>query len=224
MGKTLNRIFFVVMMGLLLTMTSGCGSKMKHSGFLKDYPDFKPGPMGGADFVYFKEGVDFKAYDKVMMDHVVFYFSKDAKYRGIHSQELKEMADAFHKAMADALKDGYPLVTEPGPGVLRIRCAITDVKASRPLLNTITAVTPIGLGISTVKKGITGTHTFVGEASMEAEFLDSQTNEQIAAVIDRKAAGKAKVIKGMSKWGHAKDSFNFWAKRLRKWLDEAHGK
>ena len=224
MNKRVCCSMLVVLISFSLITTIGCRAKVKQSGFLADYPQLEKGPMGGADFVYFKEGVDFKAYDKVMMDHVVFYFSKDAKYRGIHSQELKEMADAFHKAMADALEGAYPLVDEPGPGVLRIRCAITDVKASRPLLNTITAVTPIGLGISTVKKGITGTHTFVGEASMEAELLDSQTNEQVAAVIDRKAAGKAKVIKGMTKWGHAKDAFNFWAKRLRKWLDEAHGK
>jgi len=218
------RMILVVMIGFVLSMNIGCAAKVKHSGFLKDYPEFEPGPMGGVDSVYFKEGVDFASYDKVMMDHVVFYFSRDEKYRGIHSNELKKMADAFHKAMIDALKDGYPLVEEPGPGVLRIRCAITDVKASRPLLNTITSVTPIGLGISTIKRGVTGTHTFVGEASMEAEFLDSQTNERIAAAIDRKAAGKYKIVKGMTKWGHAKDAFGFWAKRLRKWLDEVHGK
>jgi len=222
--NTAWRMVLVVMVGCTLCMNMGCGAKVKHSGFLEDYPRFEPGPMGGVDLVYFKEGVDFKSYDKVMLDHVVFYFSKDAKYRGIHSNELNEMADAFHKAMVDALKGGYPLVREPGPGVLRIRCAITDVKASRPLLNTITSVTPIGLGISTIKKGVTGTHTFVGEASMEAEFLDSRSSERIAAAIDRKAAGKYKIVKGMTKWGHAKDAFGFWAKRLRKWLDEVHGK
>jgi hypothetical protein len=59
---------------------------------------------------------------------------------------------------------------------------------------------------------------------MEAEFLDSQTNERLGAAIDTKAGEKYKVVKGMDKWGHAKDAFNFWAKRLRIWLDEVHGR
>jgi hypothetical protein len=181
--KTTLRIVLIVMIGCTLTMNMGCASKVKTSGFLQDYPKFEKGPSGGADWVYFEEGVDFKKYDKVLMDQVVFYFSKDSKYKGINPEEINKLSDAFHKAMVKALKDEYPFVSEPGPGVLRIRCAITDVKKSRPLLNTITAVMPIGLAISFVKKGVTGTHTNVGGASMEAEFLNSQTNERIAAVI-----------------------------------------
>lgn len=218
------RIILIAMIGCALTMSTGCASKVKQSGFLEDYPSFEKGPRGGVDQVYFKEGVDFKKYDKILMDQVVFYFSEDSKYKGINPEEINKLSDAFHKAMVDALKDEYPFVSEEGPRVLRIRCAITDVKTSKPLLNTITAVVPSGLAISLVKKGVTGTHTGVGGASMEAEFLDSQTNERVAAVIDKRMAGKYKVIKGMSKWGHAEDAFNYWAKRLRKWLDEMHGK
>ena len=35
---------------------------------------------------------------------------------------------------------------------------------------------------------------------------------------------KYKVHDGLTKWGYTKDVFEFWAKRLRKFLDEAHGK
>ena len=126
--------------------------------------------------------------------------------------------------MIRQLQDVYPFVQEPGPDVLRIRPAITGVKESKPFLNTISSVLPIGFTISIVKKGVTGTHMSVGEASLEAEFLDSQTNERIAIVIDKRSGPKYKVFKGMKKWGHAKDAFDYWAKRLRKFLDEAHEK
>jgi hypothetical protein len=43
-------------------------------------------------------------------------------------------------------------------------------------------------------------------------------------VIDTKAGEKYKMVKGMSKWGHLKDAFKFWAKKLRDRLDEFHGK
>ncbi|HUU49909.1 MAG TPA: DUF3313 domain-containing protein [Nitrospinota bacterium] len=108
--------------------------------------------------------------------------------------------------------------------MLRIRTAITDIVPSKPALNTITSIGPPGLVISTVKKITTGVHAFVGEATLEAEFLDSVTNEQLAAALDRRGALKVKVFKGMSKWGHVKVVFEEWALMLRQKLDEAHGK
>jgi hypothetical protein len=214
----------VVLISFSSIITIGCRSKVKQSGFLTDYPQFEKGPSGGVDLVYFKEGVDFKSYDKIMMDQVVFYFSKDSKHKGMNADTLNKLSDAFHKAMVKALKDEYPFVSEPGPGVLRARFAITNVKSAIPVLSSITTIMPIGLAISTVKKGVTGTHTNVGGASMEAEFLDAQTNDRVAVVIDERSGAKYKVQKGMTKWGYTEDVFNTWAKRLRKFLDEAHGK
>jgi hypothetical protein len=196
--------------------------KIKYSGFIDNYPEMTKGKK--ADFVFKKEGTDFKAYTKIMMDHVVFYFHKDSKYKGIHADELKQLADAFHQAFAEALGDAYPIVGTPGPDVLRIRTAITNVKPSKPGLNTVTSILPVGFALSTVKKTATGTHAFVGAASLEAEFLDSQSNGQLAVIIDAETGEKYKVIKGMSKWGHAKDAFMMWATSLREWLDEVHGK
>jgi hypothetical protein len=224
--KTPMRFIFVLLLGFVLLISPGCGKKqsINYSGFMGEYPKFKEGPKDGADFLYIREGVFFGAYDSIMMDHVVFYFHDESEYEGIHPELLKELADAFHEAMIDALRDGYPFVDKPGPGVLRVRFAITDVVASKPALNTISAILPVGLAVSAVKKGATGKHTAVGGASMEVELLDSQTNERIGAAIDAKYAEKYKIVKGMSKYGHAKDAFKFWAERFRKWLDEQHGR
>jgi Protein of unknown function (DUF3313) len=212
----------VVISIMFFAGTALAKEKIKYSGFIDNYPEMTKGKK--ADFVFKKEGTDFKAYTKIMMDHVVFYFHKDSKYKGIHADELKQLADAFHKAFAEALGDAYPIVDAPGPDVLRVRTAITNVKPSKPALNTITSIIPIGLAFSTIKKATTGTHANVGAASLEAEFLDSQSNGQLAVVIDAESGAKYKVVSGMSKWGHANDAFKKWAKSLREWLDEVHGK
>ena len=222
MSKKTSAFFIIAVLSLTVTLTIGCGAKVKQSGFLQDYPDFEKGPRGGADKVYIKKDVDFKVYDKIMMDQVVFYFSDDSDYKGLKADEINKLSDSFHQAMVKALQDKYPFVAEAGPDVLRVRPAITGVKGSRPVLNTISTVLPVGLALSIVKKGVTGTHMNVGEASLEAEFLDSQTNERVAAVMDKRAGAKYQVVKGMRKWGHAEDAFNRWAKRLRKWLDDQH--
>jgi len=224
MNKRVCCIILVVLISFSSIITIGCRSKVKQSGFLTDYPQFEKGPSGGVDLVYFKEGVDFKSYDKIMMDQVEFYFSEDSKHKGINADTINKLSDAFHKAMVKALKDEYPFVSEPGPGVLRARFAITKVKSAIPVVSSITSVMPAGIALSIVKKGVTGTHMNVGGASMEAEFLDAQTNDRVAVVIDERSGAKYKVHDGLTKWGYTKDVFNFWAKRLRKFLDEAHGK
>lgn len=116
---------------------------------------------------------------------------------------------------------GYPLVEKPGSDVMRIRTAITDLVPSNPALSGVTTVIPVGLAISAIKSGAGGGHTGVGEASMETEILDSTTNERIGVAVDMKPGGK---LSGLTKWGAAEDAFKFWAKRLRAWLDEIHGK
>jgi hypothetical protein len=211
-----------VLISFSLITTIGCRAKVKQSGFLADYPQLVKGPSGGADLVYFKEGVDFKSYDKIMMDQVEFYFSEDSKYKGMNADTLSKLSEAFHQAMVKELKDRYPFVSEPGPGVLRVRPAITKVDSAIPVVASITSVMPYGLALSIVKKGITGEHMNVGGAAMEAEFLDAQTNDRVAVVIDDREGKKYKVHDGLTKWGYTKDVFGFWAKRLRKFLDEAH--
>ncbi len=220
--KSSSKIVYIVIICFALTVATGCTTKqVKHSGFLENYPEFESGPKGGADFVYMKEGVDFKRYNKIMMDDVVLYFMDDAKYKGIHPKELNEMSNVFHKAIADNLEGAYPLVDKPGSDVMRLRIAVTDVVASKPGRGAISTVMPVGLALSTVRKGVTGTHSGVGRASIEVEILDSMTNERIAAAIDTKPGGK---IEGFTKWGAVKGAFEFWAKRLRHWLDETHGR
>jgi len=40
---------------------------------------------------------------------------------------MKELTDAFNLEIATTIKDKHPIVSEPGPNVLRIRLAITDI-------------------------------------------------------------------------------------------------
>jgi len=64
--KMKNRLMVFVFVAALLVSFSAYAAEMKKSGFLSDYSGMKPGPKGGAAWVYFKEGVDFAKYKKLM--------------------------------------------------------------------------------------------------------------------------------------------------------------
>ncbi|MEW6584213.1 MAG: DUF3313 domain-containing protein [Nitrospirota bacterium] len=216
-----SRIMIFLFIMAMFVSFSANAAEMKKSGFLGDYSGLKKGPSGGADWIYIKPDVNFAQYKKVIVDQVTFYLKKDAKDKGIQPDDIKELTDAFDNAVRENIGKYYPLVDQPGPDVLRLRIAITDIVPNKPAISAVSTVMPIGLGLSVVKKVVTGRHTGVGETSMEMEALDSMTNTRVAAAIDWHSGGK---LSGVKKWGSAQEAFSFWTERIRKRLDEYQGK
>lgn len=203
------RKFLLVVSVIVIGMLVGCVSTQKQttSGFLKNYPVFEKGPED-IDLRYLKEGVDFKKYDKIMMDEVVFYFMPGADYQGIQPSEIQELSDKFHLTFVEMFGD--MLTDTPGPNVARMRLAVTDIKPSNPVTGTVSTVVPVGLAVNIVKRGATGEYTGIGSATAEVEFLDSISNERIAAAIDKAPGGKL----DLGKLSPVEHAFKYWADRL----------
>jgi hypothetical protein len=222
MKKLIGVMVSLVLLASCASMGGGqmSAEQQNETGFLKGYYDrLQPGPEGGAKLRWIKPNVDFTRYTHVMLDSVVYFFADNSEYKGIDATELKELADQFNKALVDALQDSYPIVTEPGIDVVRIRFAITNLKQSHPVLSGITTVVPVGLGISILKKGTTGSWAGSGATDAEMMALDSMTNDVIIVAQDEKTAG---FTERFSKWGSADEAFKFWAERVKLFLDQMH--
>ncbi len=197
---------------LSISVLTGCASTpIAPSGFLRDYSKLEPVPGEPQMLYYEKPNVEWKKYTKLLLDPAMVYYSPETKDRHIHPDELKKLTDYFRNVVIEAVKDAYPVVDAPGPGVLRIRTAITDVIPTNPLVN-IATVAAVLLPLD------------LGGAAIEAEFLDSISNERLAALVDRKKGTPLDIVGGFTKWGHVEAAFKAWAKELREALDEAHGK
>lgn len=185
--------------------------------FLGSYYDLlQPGPKDGVKKRWVKQGVDLTKYKKVMMDSVVFFLAENSDYQGIDPQAMKELADKFDKIMLDAVRQKLVPVAEPGPDVVRIRTAITNLKQSRPVLSTVTTVIPVGLGVSILKRGVTGSWSGSGATCMAFMALDSKTNDVLVVGTDERSAG---FTERFTRWGSAEEAFTFWAERLKLFID-----
>ncbi|MHC4105149.1 MAG: DUF3313 domain-containing protein [Planctomycetota bacterium] len=220
----LNR-FFMLLILISAIMFSGCAAQQltsyETSGFLGSYANFKPGDKDQPNLVYLNPGRDLRQYNKVLIDHVIIYFNPESENRGVDPAQLNELTQYFHQALVNALKDRYPIVDRPGQGVLRIRTAITDVEPGSPVAGAATTIVPVGATVSVIKKATTGSNMAVGRASMEIELLDSLSGVRLAAAIDRREGGK-KVVSG--KWTAIQEAFEYWAQKLRVWLDKERAK
>jgi hypothetical protein len=181
----------------------------------------EPGPPGGAKMRWLKPGVDFSKYHRLMLDPVVFFFAPDSEYKGMDPQELKGLADAFKRRLVDTLKKEYPIVTSPAPDVARLRFAITDLRQSRPGLSGIATDDPVGFGKKSRQKRAALSWSGSGATAGELLIFDSMTQDVIAADKDRRTIGQKEKF---TKWGSAEDAFQFWAERLRLFMDKVHGR
>jgi hypothetical protein len=230
---------------LCAALSTGCAStppgdtKPKYAGFLSDYSKLEPVPNGDGAERYLKPNENWKQYNKVMLDRIRVWYKDDADYKGIDPTELKTLTDYFQNAFVKALEPTYPVVTQPGPGVLRVRVAITDLVPTKPEMSVVTLVVPYA-AVADVAAGAAGV-SYLGQTAIEAEFLDSRTNQVLAAYVDRQVGkkydidlsqgvgtavekGVSSYTKAYSTWAYAEAAFDHWAGLLRKRLDEAHGR
>lgn len=188
----------------LAAVVAGCASAPNTTGFLSDYSRLEPD--GSKRLAFVDSSV--RQYSKFIIERVVVRFHDPAKEEKVDSETVAELRTYMEDAIGKAISERYAMVSQPGPGVARLRVALTDLDKSTPALNVLPQTKVTGLG--------------VGGAAMEAELLDSRTGVQIAAVVQKKK-GAMLSFSGMKKWGDAKAVMDAWAKRYRERLDEAHG-
>jgi hypothetical protein len=179
----------------------------------------KPGKSDETLLTYINPRFELEKYSKVLIDPVRVYASHDSHLKRLPKEDLQRLVNYLDASAREHLKQNFELVNEPGPGVIRIRMAITEAKGACVVLDTISTVFPIGLALSEVKRIATGTHASVGSAGVEFEGLDSVSNVRMFALADarvgRKITGK---LDKFSKWRTVHDAYNYWGEYLRNLL------
>ena len=196
--------YWLELLLISVLLLSGCAAgrmdDVGESGFLVDYSQLTPGDGDRAALTYVDPDVDFKKYDALMFDRVSVWLSPVAETREVDPAVFKKMSDYFLNALVEAVKDGYTVVDQPGPNVIRVRAAITDVEPSDP-----------------VAKAVSVDNIGTGGAEAEIELLDSMSSERLAAAVDHRRGGKPA---SRAVWEDTKDAFDYWAGRFRARLDE----
>ena len=194
----------IILTVAVLIFQFGCDSNLTTTGFLSDYSHLQV--KTNPSLWYVKKDTITKYYSFIV-DPVEVRFHDDAK--AIKEQtkgklteiEIDRLAKYTHAKITEAIQNsGKNIVYLPGTGVARIRVAITDIEKS-----TIASLSPqaklVGIGL--------------GGASMEAEIIDSITNQQLAVVIKKEKGSRIPFV-NLRQWDAAKQVINDWAKRFQK--------
>ena len=174
------------------------------SGFLGDYGQLELVHDEPPMLAYLAPGGFelFGRYDALLIDQPEIWISPDSKYKGAKPSDLKALSDEIQAAVLDELSSAYQIADAPGPNVLYVRMAASNLhlKKKRKLLD----YTPVGV-ITNVTPGIKGAKEAVKSAAfdytqrlslieltIEIELLDSVTGDRIAAMVEQRGQAKDK--------------------------------
>lgn len=195
--------FLAVLIGL-----NACGVQTKAgNGFLSDYSKLQKNPRYKGSRIYSNPEASLKNYSRFIVNPVQVRLSSLGENRNADSKKLQEISQYAHEQFVTALQsNGYPVVTNPGPGTLVLRSALTEVASSKLKSRSIL------MNIS------------LGGASIEAEFVDALSGEVVVAVMESQRGKITAVGSSSNQYENAKNVIDRWAARLVQRLDEEHGK
>ena len=224
-----NTVCICALLALACMLLGACATmqarSVTKSGFLGDYSQLKEGGEGKALLVYIDPKADIKSYTRVLMDPVKLYASSENSMENVSLDDRKKLLNYADAAIREHLAKNYVFVREPGPGVMRLRVALTEADSSYVALDTISTVLPVGLALAGLQTAATGSCSFVGSAGAEIELQDSQTGKRLVAAVDRQVGGKM-TGKGdkFDEWHTVKNAIDLWAERLQTRLAEMRAK
>ena len=224
--STKSRITSIVLVAACLAVAlSGCATtrqtrSVKPHGFLGDYSQLEKGKGGEAQLRYINPDANFSKYNAIMLDSVTLW--RTAGTTRLSAEDQKHLTDLLYVALDEELSKDYKMVNSPGPGVMRIRAAITEAKGSNVVGNTVTTIVPQARVVSILLGRATDVQVWVGKAAIEVDVTDSLSGERLAAAVDERAG--AKTLRGLGgKWKDVYNAFDHWAEQLANRLEELRG-
>lgn len=153
------------------------------SEFIENMPELATDPDQPGAMTWLKDGVDRSAYTRVMIEPITIFISPNSKYKGLDADELKALTDGFVLTLTQTLEPEIPVVSQPGPGVLYVRVALTNVNLANKKRGLL-GYTPVGLVVTTAANAA-GARISLKDAVLEIETLDSVSGERLGVLVDK---------------------------------------
>lgn len=214
-----NRVSALALLALAVPLLAGCGASLQarsvdlpKDAFLVNPKILEKGGPGQALYRYQNPAADFKKYSKVIIDPVIIY--KEAQMDAETRENYQKLANNAYAYLVTELGKDWTIVQSPAPDTMRVQLAIVQAEGSAVVRNVLTTVVPVGMAISTVKYGVTGKPSAVGEITGEARITDAMSGELLGEALDRRVGGKT--LSGMfDSWHNADEALLHWAKQTR---------
>lgn len=186
MNRTIAKTSAVVL-AVLFGMGLATRVAAQDSGFLKNYTQLAPekDALGVERRVWISPKLTRDNYQKILLEQVTFYPEPQPTDK-VSMDTLNQIRSYGDNALRTALASIAPLVDAPGPGVLRVRVAITGASVQGAKLEPYQLI-PAAF-VLTMAARAAGASQDSAQLAVESEGTDSVTGELLFEVV-RQAQG-----------------------------------
>ena len=202
------------------SVTASDPTRLTQSGFLSNYSRLAPVSWTAGIQCWRKPDLDASKYDKVLISRMTIMLKPDQQ-KGVDPTDLKMLTDYFYNAMVTALEPQMEVVEKPGPGVLGVRIALTDLvptDTSKSVTGTLVPyafVAEAGSGVATGRPA--GSTPYLGETGMEMQFIDGASETVIAECRDTEIGRKYAAELDSGTMGAAQTWANGYVNSFQSW-------
>ena len=191
-------------------------------GFLPEPAALEPGKSGQTALVYLNPEARWSSYSKMLLEPVTVWTAGNSRLNTVPPEQRKALADTLYADRHEAAAQRCEMVTEPGPGTLRVHVALVDAEASNAALNTISTYVPQAHVLSSLTGYAfnDGVGFFAGSATVEGYATDATTGEVLWEGVDKRAGGNAVGTNTFNSWSDVDNAAKAWAEQMTKRLAE----
>ncbi|MFS2179508.1 DUF3313 domain-containing protein [Rhizobium pisi] len=145
----------------------------------------RPNPEddGGRIPYAYRSNVDWRQYDKMIIDPVTLYRGPDSQFVKMEEKDKLALAAYMQSQFTETLRPRFAIVGAPGPGTLRLRLTLTGAKTTTPVLGPFSHFDVAG-GVYNGVQAVRGREgSMTGSVNYAVEIYDAATSRLLNAFV-----------------------------------------
>ena len=213
--------FVLTLLALLLIV--GCSNRLQKpeykSDFLKDYRLFRPHPNVENTWIRLRPAFrkhPLSQYKKIVLNPIEIWLNPNASANIIDKDKHKQLTDYFEQQIKKQAGKHIEIVEPGSPDSLLIRIAFTNINEIEPDMSPLDFI-PLRMVMMAGKEAYllaSAQKAVVGAATLEVEFVDTNSSRGLAAVIVSNNSGEVNVSDNDTNTESVKLVIDDWVERL----------
>lgn len=212
---------------LISLVLTGCSNRLQQpeykSGFLKDYRFFKANPNTDNSWVRTKPGfrlTTLKQYRKIALNPIEIWLDPNNAANINDKEKQAKLTAYFEQKIKEKVGDKYEFVQPGTKDSLLIKMALTNIEELEPELSPLD-IMPYRIAMNIGEQFYllaSAQKAVIGAASLEIEFVDTNSQRGIVAVIVSNKTSEVNVSDDEINIESVKHVVDDWVDRLAKAL------
>lgn len=186
-----TRVISAVLLGMLLSVPVTAATSRMESILSLPREAFKVSKSNPNQYYYVKPGADLHQYQSILVAPlVILHQGEGDDWSAMVTDSNGTAPKFFQDQLTLALqKQGFQVVTQPGPGVLRLQVAVTHIRQDHPGFS-VTDVLPAKAVFNLARYAL-GKSPYIVKVSTLAELTDSRSGSLLAGGIGLREEDKS---------------------------------